>query len=112
MTAYLCTGAFILFDILTGILKAWKQKSINSAVLRTGLFNKLSEIVAIAFSAFLEFGGDEIHLGIDLPFVGVVSSYICLMEFISITENLCVLNPQFEKLFGKYLEKVKDKEEK
>lgn len=112
MTPYICTGMFILFDILTGLLKAWKLKNIDSTILRKGLFNKLSEIVAVAFSAFLEFGSDKIHLGIELPFVGAVVSYICLMEFVSISENLCELNPRLKNLFGKYLDKVNNKEEK
>ena len=111
MTAYLCTGAFILFDILTGLLKAWHNKNIDSTILRQGLFNKLSEIVAVAFSAFLEFGTEKIQLGIDIPVVTVVTSYICLMEFVSVIENLCEINPHLAKLFGKYLQKAKDKEE-
>lgn len=112
MGAYLCTGVFILFDILTGLLKAWNKKNIDSTILRQGLFNKLSEIVAVAFSAFLELGTDKIQLGIEIPIVNVVTGYICLMEFISIIENLCEVNPHMEKLFGKYLKKAKEKEEK
>lgn len=111
MTAYICTGSFILFDILTGLLKAWHNQNIDSTILRQGLFNKLAEIVAIAFASFLQYGGKYISLGIELPVVVVVSSYICLMEFISVIENLCEVNPHLAKIFEKYLKKAKEKEE-
>lgn len=112
MAAYLCTGCFILFDVVTGLIKAWHNKNIDSTILRQGLFNKLTEIVAVLFATFLEFGTDKIHLGIDLPVVTVVCSYICLMEFISVIENLCEVNPHLAKLFGKYLQKAKQEEDK
>ena len=111
MAAYICTGSFILFDIITGLLKAWHNKNIDSTILRQGLFNKLAEIVAVAFAAFLQYGGQYIHMGIELPVVAVVSSYICLMEFISVIENLCEVNPHLAKVFEKYLKKAKEKEE-
>ena len=111
MAAYICTGSFILFDIITGLLKAWHNKNIDSTILRQGLFNKLAEIVAVAFAAFIQYGGQYIHMGIELPVVAVVSSYICLMEFISVIENLCEVNPHLAKVFEKYLKKAKEKEE-
>ena len=110
MGEYICTGVFILFDIGTGLLKAWHNKNLDSTVLRQGLFNKLSEIIAVGFAAFLQYGSDMIHLGIDLPFVPFVVGYVCLMEFISIIENLCEVNPRLAKIFNKYLQKAKDKE--
>lgn len=109
---YLCTGVFIIFDILTGLLKAWHGKKMDSTILRQGLFNKLSEVVACLFSAFVEWGGKQIDLGFEIPIVIVVCGYICLMEFISIIENLCEVNPHLSKVFGKYLQKAKEKEDK
>lgn len=111
MVYYICAGVFILFDIITGLTKAWYHKKFDSSIMRQGMFNKLSEVLAVAFSAFLQYGGDKINLGFELPVVPVVTVYICLMEFISIIENLCDINPHLKKLFGKYLEKAKEKEE-
>lgn len=111
MSVYLCTGLFILFDIITGLIKAWYSRNLDSTVLRQGLFNKLTEILCVAFSSFLEYGSDKINLGFELPVVEVVCGYICLTEFISIVENLCEINPRLRKLLGKYLQKAKDKEE-
>lgn len=111
MTAYICTGSFILFDVISGLLKAWRNRKFDSKVMRQGLFNKMAEIIALAFAAFLQYGGKYINIGIDLPVVVIVSSYICLMEFISVIENLCEVNPRLAKVFDKYLKKAKEKEE-
>ena len=110
MVAFVCTGIFILFDILTGVLKALYKEGLNSTYLRQGLFHKLSEILAIALSALLEYGADYIDLGVELPFMNVVTVYICTMEFVSIVENLCEVNPTLAKLFRPYLEKLKKEE--
>lgn len=111
MTIYVCTAVFIFFDIITGLIKGWYGRKLDSTVLRQGLFNKLTEVLCVAFSSFIEYGGDKINLGFELPVVEVVCGYICLTEFISIVENLCEINPSLNKLFGKYLQKAKDKED-
>ena len=103
-------GCFILFDIITGILKALYQEGINSTKLRQGLFHKLSEVLAVAGSMLLEIGADYMNFGLNLPLTKTVVTYICIMEFVSILENLCEINPELEKLFKPYLQKLKEKE--
>lgn len=108
LVTFIITGSFILFDVITGILKALYTEGLNSTLLRKGLFHKLSEVLAVAVSAFLEYGGQYIHFNIDLPILSIVTAYICIMELISVIENLCVLNPSLNKLFQPYLEKLKE----
>jgi len=98
---------FILFDILTGLIKAIYKEGLNSTYLRQGLFHKLSEILALIGSYGIEFAIQYIELGIDIPVLKCVSGYIALMELISIIENLCEINPRLSKLFSPYLEKMK-----
>lgn len=111
MAVYIVVGIFILFDIGTGIIKAVYHGDINSTALRQGLFHKLSEIVAIAGSGLLEYGMEYVNLGVKLPLVGVVATYLCVTELISILENLSDVNPVLAKFFKPYLEKLRDKEE-
>lgn len=111
MVIYIVVLSFIGFDILTGFMKAFYKEGINSTVLRKGLFHKLSEIVAVAGAGLFEYGSSYINLNIDVPLVGAVSTYICIMELISILENISAVNPMLGKLFKPYLEKMKDKEE-
>ena len=111
MKTYIIVGCFILGDIITGLLFAAYKGNINSTKLRQGLFHKLAEIIAVVLSVFLEYACDYVHLGIELPVFNIVSVYICIMEFVSILENLCGINPQLSKLFKPYLEKLKEDEE-
>lgn len=107
MCAYIVVASFILFDIITGFIKAFYHKKINSTALRKGLFHKLSEIIAVAGCWLFEFGAKYLNINIDLPLVASVSAYISIMELISILENLSEVNPSLEKLFKPYLEKLK-----
>lgn len=110
MAIYIVVGSFILFDILTGLIKALYQNGVNSTYLRQGLYHKASEIIAVVGSGLLEYGLKYIDLGIDVPLLTVVCVYICTMELVSILENLAEVNPSLAKLFKPYLEKIKKKE--
>lgn len=115
MEVYFIVLGFIAFDILTGFIKALAREGINSTRLRQGLFHKLSEILAVGGSAGLNYAVKYLNLGFDVPLVQAVSVYICVMEFVSIIENLCEMNPQLMKFFSPYLQKLKgdkDGEEK
>lgn len=111
MNLLIITAAFIAFDIATGFLKAIKNKCLNSSVLRNGLFHKLAEIFAVCGSWGLVYASKILNFGIDIPLVGAVTLYICIMEMVSIIENLCELNPNLYKLFKPYLEKLKSGED-
>lgn len=111
MWVYVTVGVFIIFDVLTGLSKGIYLGELNSTKLRQGLFHKLSEIIAVVGSGLLEYGMIYVDLGIDFPILKVVVAYICVTELVSIVENLCILNPSLAKLFGPYLEKMKDKED-
>lgn len=110
MAVYIVVGVFILFDIGTGLLKAVFHGDINSTELRKGLYHKLSEIIAMIGSGLLEYGITYIKLGVDIPVLNVVGAYLCIMELVSILENLGDVNPALAKLFKPYLKKLKEKE--
>jgi len=111
MELYFIVGGFILGDIITGVLQAIYNKDINSTKLRQGLFHKLSEVLALVFSWGVEFACTYIELDVDVPVFKTVAIYICVMELVSIIENLCNMNPSLAKLFKPYLEKLHDKED-
>lgn len=101
---------FIIFDIITGIVKALYQEGLNSTLLRKGLYHKLSEVLTIFGSWLIEYSFDYINLNIDVPVLEGVAVYICIMELVSILENLAEINPSLAKLFKPYLEKLKGSE--
>lgn len=107
MKIYVIVFCFILFDIITGFVKGLAKEGINSTALRVGLFHKLGEILALAGAGGLTYAVDYIDLGINVPLLQSVAVYICVMELVSIVENICAVNPQLTKFFKPYLEKLK-----
>lgn len=106
-----CTGIFILFDVVTGILKGLYNEGLNSTILRKGLFHKLSEVLAVIAGWLAEYGAKYVNIHIPIPLLSVVATYICIMEAISIIENLCEINPSLGKLFKPYLAKLKEEQD-
>lgn len=111
MGVYIVVLCFILFDVITGIIKGIYTKKLNSTVLRQGLFHKIAEIITVFGTGLMQFGMVYVDLGVDIPLLPVVSSYICIMEIISIMENLAQVNSTVGRLFNPYLEKLKQKED-
>lgn len=106
MEVYIVCGVFILLDIVTGFLNAVKAGKVNSSVLREGLFHKAAEIVLLIFATTIEYASPYISLPEGLPLVAATATYLCVMESISIAENLCGVNPALSRLFSSFLEKV------
>lgn len=107
MTGYIVVGVAVLADIVTGILNALYHGEMDSTKLRKGLFHKLAEIIATVLSGLAEYGAKYVDIGVDIPVLGVVVTYIVVMEFVSVCENLAEMNPQLAKLFAPYLGKLK-----
>lgn len=98
---------FIVFDVVTGLIKAGYNGNYNSAIMRQGGFHKSMEVMAMAVAYFVEYAIVYINIGVDVPAVPAVTVYICIMELISILENICAVNPQMCSLFKPYLDKLK-----
>lgn len=111
MVSFIVVTCFIGGDIISGVLKGTYNGELNSTKLRKGLFHKLSEFLAVGVCYLLEYGAGYFQFGFDIPLLRPVVCYICLMELISIIENICAMNPQLKKLFKPYLEKFNNEEE-
>jgi len=111
MAIYITVLCFIGFDIVTGLIKALAKEGINSTVLRKGMYHKLSEILAVVGAGLLQYGASFINLGVEIPALIGVASYICLMELISIIENLALVNPQLYSFFKPFLTKLKSEKD-
>ena len=111
MEPFIAVLICILFDIITGLIKAVYFGNINSTYLRKGLLHKATEILTMAGSTLCEYALQYINLGFDLPMVKVTAAYICLMEIVSVIENIAEVNPQLGKFLKPYLDKLKKEEE-
>lgn len=101
----------ILADIITGFVKGWATKTLDSQVLRKGLLHKFSEIFLCCVSYGAEYATHYIPIDVSIPLFNATCGYIVLMEIISIFENLTAINPDLSKFIGKYLDSNKSRKE-
>ena len=103
-TLFILCGIFIFTDILTGYLKAWKLKKINSSISRDGYIKKLAWLIAL----ILGFAIDHL-VKCNIFLIG--SACVCVAtEGISVYENLGTLGVKLP--FTEYFEKLKDTRKK
>jgi phage-related holin len=94
----------IVFDFIVGFVAAAKNGMVSSTVMRRGMWNKLSEVIAIMFGFLREFGievfgASTLGSNVNIPIVVGICVYIFLYEVVSIIENLGRMNPALaEKL--------------
>ena len=95
---------FVLFDIVTGIVKGYSSGTMSSSIMREGLWHKCGTIILELFALFCSVTPKFID-GFPNEFSTVyiaMTIYICAMETISIIENISVINPDLniDKIFG------------
>ena len=99
-TLFIICSVLIFSDVLTGYLKAFKNKKVNSSISRDGYIKKVGWIVALILGVILDY---FIHVHIFLFGTAIV----CIAtEAISVYENLSDIGVKLP--FNKYFEKVKD----
>lgn len=89
----------IVFDFIVGFVAAAKNGMVSSSVMRRGMWNKLSEIIAIMFGFLCEFGievfdANTLGFNVNIPIVTGICVYIFLYEVVSIIENLGRMNSE------------------
>lgn len=109
MLSLLVCGA-IVFDIVTGILKAKTSKTLNSNTGFVGFWKKLSLLFGLFFGYFLDFFeyyllsvSGTVDFAFHIPFGTTIGIYIVLNECISIVENLYACGVKLPKFLIKAL---------
>lgn len=101
-TMFLLCGLFVFTDVLTGYIKALKNKKLNSSISRDGYIKKVGWVIAILLGYLI-----DLLVGINLFLIG--SAIVCIStEGISIYENLGEVGVNLP--FKKYFEKLENKE--
>lgn len=86
--------AFIAMDLVTGIMQAVANKTLDSTKMRAGIWHKCGFIMVIILAALVEWAMQFIDLGFTLPLFVPVCVFIILTEIVSIFENVCKLSPE------------------
>lgn len=70
-------------DVVTGFIQAQINGTKNSSVMRKGLYRKCGELGVIVLVWVT-----CMAIELDIKFVAAVSTYVCIMEALSVMENL------------------------
>ena len=102
--------AFMVIDVFTGVLKAVKNKELNSTKAREGMYKKASFILFIAFGYLADYAMDYVNMGLNLPAAATICTLVIVTEAISVLENLGQINPDLVKLVAPFLSVLNKKE--
>ncbi len=89
---YQLFSIFVGFDVLTGVIKAWKKGRMKSRTLRNGLFASVAEMLILIIAVVIT------HLipATTLP-VFITMLWMCFKELYSILENLAEIGARVPK---------------
>lgn len=115
--AFIITCAFIAFDFITGLVKAFATGGYKSTKMRQGLFHKVGLLLCVVLGYLVDFSQAYLDLGITIPVAGAICVYIVIMEIGSILENLCELSPELmpdklNAIFGNVIGDAPHREDK
>lgn len=94
MHSFLVPAAFMLADIITGVLQALKTKTLQSTKIRKGLWHKLGLLLIIAFTCALDWVQLYYNTPEPIPVCNTTIIVIIFMEVVSIFENVLKLLPK------------------
>ena len=103
--------AFMMADVLTGVLKAVKNKELSSTREREGIYKKASFILFIAFGYLADYAMAYVDLGFNFPAAATICTLVILTEAISVLENIGQINPDLVKLIAPFLSALNNKKE-
>ena len=91
---FIIVAAFIVLDIVSGFSQACVNKTVDSSVMRRGLWHKTAYILTIVLAVLCEYSVVYIDLGFTIPITLPICAFICATELVSIVENIGKINPE------------------
>lgn len=101
-------------DILTGFAQAVCNHDVQSVKMREGLWHKVGYVGAITVGIVLEEAMANFTIDVldfEIPTTLAICVVIVVGELVSVVENLCKMNPDIEKVFGKLLETKQEEDD-
>lgn len=102
---------FMLTDVVSGVLKAIKNRELSSTKAREGIYKKASFILFVAFGYLADFAMEYIDIGFKFPAATTISTLVIVTEAISILENVGSINPELVSLVAPFLSALNNKKE-
>lgn len=97
---FLICGIFIIMDVMTGYLKAFKFKQTNSSISRDGYIKKGGWLISLILGFLV-----DVFIGTNI-FLNTTAVVLIATEGISVYENLGELG--IDLPFKQYFERLKD----
>ncbi len=97
---FLICGIFIVMDVITGYLKAFKFKKANSSISRDGYIKKGGWLISLILGFLI-----DVFIGTNI-FLNTTAVVLVATEGISVYENLGELG--IDLPFKQYFERLKD----
>lgn len=91
---FIIVASFIVLDIVSGFSQACVNKTVDSSVMRRGLWHKTAYILTIVLGVLCEYSVVYIDLGFTIPITLPICGFICATEMVSIVENIGRINPE------------------
>lgn len=110
-TEVILVVVFMMVDVLTGVLKALKNKELSSTKAREGMYKKASFILFVVFGYLADFAMDYVDMGFKFPAAITISTLVILTEAISVLENLGSINPDLVKMVAPFLSALNTKKD-
>lgn len=101
--------AFVVSDIISGLLKAFANEGYNSTKMRQGLLHKMGELLCFLFCVLCDLTLPRLDICLPFSIASGVTVYLVFMEIGSIVENVGLLNPELGKYLTGIFEKLKEK---
>ena len=93
MSVYVIIALFVILDILSGVAKAMYKGSLQSKVMREGLWHKFSYVLILALAYLVDYSADYVGSSITPNTFTMSSVFICTTETVSIVENCLEILP-------------------
>lgn len=84
---------FNLLDIVTGLIGAIKNKTLDSSKLRDGIFKKVGYMLIYFLAWLIDTEGDVLGFELGFNILPAVITYIIYTEVVSFCENISEINP-------------------
>ena len=85
---------FNFLDMVSGLISAIKNKTVESSKLRDGLFKKVGFVLCYILGFLVDTQGPTIGLNLGADILPVIILFAVMTEITSIIENICNINPE------------------